>query len=107
MKIAQGSFHITRIHAFRITATVQPLYDYYLAATDAVPCHFPHYNKYMGDRIFNELNQRLTALLPDGRDSKIAYDHLGRHHTGTTITDCSTLRVLLEQLKSATGFPAE
>jgi hypothetical protein len=87
-------------------ATLQPLYDYYLAATSAEPCHFPHYNHYMGDRIFGEINQKLTALLPDGRDDWIAYNHLSRH-SGPNVTECATLKLLLEKLRSATGFQFE
>ena len=87
-------------------ASIQTLFDYYNAATSAVPCNFPHYNTFMPDRIWDNLYQRLKALFPDGRDNAIAFNHLGRHAMPYT-TDCSILKVRLEQFKSATGFPSE
>jgi hypothetical protein len=61
----------------------------------------------MGDRIVRELYQRLGALLPDGRDSQIAFDHLTRHGGPRNVTECTTLKVLLEKLRSASGFQFE
>ena len=87
-------------------ATMQPLFDYFSAATSAVPCNFSHYNKYMSDQIWNRLYETLKALFPDGRDNAIAFNHLARH-AAPNITDCSILKVRLEQLKSTTGFPSE
>lgn len=87
-------------------AGMQPLFDYFNAAVSAVPCNLPHYSKSMSDRIWDKLYGRLVTLFPDGRDNLIAFNHLGRH-AEPNITDCSTLKVRLEQLKSATGFSNE
>jgi hypothetical protein len=87
-------------------ASVQSLYDYWIASTSAAPCNLPHYTKSMSDRIWDKIYERLRALFPDGRDNTIAFSHLERH-AGPHITDCSTLKVRLDQLKSATGFSNE
>ena len=87
-------------------ASVQPLYDYFRAVFLAERCNFPHYSRDVENRIWDKLHERLEALFPDGRDNLIALNHLGRHGASDT-TDCSTLKVRLEQLKSATGFSGE
>jgi hypothetical protein len=84
-------------------AGTQPLFDYFNAATSAVPCNLPHYTKSMPDRIWDKLYERIRALFPDGRDDAIAFDHLGKHAAPHTV-DCSILQVRLEQLKAETRF---
>lgn len=88
------------------SATMQALFDYFRAATSAVPCNFPQDSRYVADRIWDKLHERLETLFPDGRDNLIALNHL-RRHAAPDVTDCSTLKVRLEQLKSTTGLDSE
>jgi hypothetical protein len=90
-------------------ASVQQLYNYWLAAESAVPCNFPHYNSYMPRRIFEKVYSTVGALLPDGRDDSVAYNHLLRHEESRlrNSSDCPMLKVRLQQFKAATGFPPE
>jgi hypothetical protein len=87
-------------------ASVQSLYDYFFAVFLAEHCNFPLYSRDVENRLWDKLHERLETLFPDGRDNLIALNHVGRHKAPDT-TDCSTLKVRLDQLKSATGFQSE
>jgi hypothetical protein len=87
-------------------ATTQPLFDYFGAVFLAERCNFPNYSRDVENRIWDKLHERLEAMFPDGRDNLIALNHLGRH-AAPDVTDCSTLKVRLEQLKSTTGLKSE